>query len=80
MEDVRYGVSDPPSGWIVKLGDPVTVRCSEGFQFGGKSISVTKLESCNAMPACSRGCNSFTRSFITFLINQENHARYVLCM
>ena len=59
MEDVRYGVSDPPSGWIVKLGDPVTVRCSEGFQFGGKSISVTKLENCNVMPACSRGCNTF---------------------
>ena len=54
MEEVRYGVSDPPSGWIVKLGDPVTVRCSEGFQFGGKSIFVTKLESCNVLPACSR--------------------------
>ncbi|KAL5252519.1 hypothetical protein ACHWQZ_G015335 [Mnemiopsis leidyi] len=54
MEDVRYGVSEPPSGWIVKLGDPVSVRCTEGFQFAGKSISVTKLESCNVMPACSR--------------------------
>ena len=60
MEDIRFGVSDPPSGWIVKLGDPVTVKCTEGFQFGGQSIAVTKLGSCNVMPTCAREFLSFS--------------------
>ena len=54
MEEVRYGVSDPPAGWIVKLGDPVTVRCNQGFQLGGQSISVTQLKTCTDKPSCSR--------------------------
>jgi len=54
MEEVRYGVSDPPAGWIVKLGDPVTVRCNQGFQLGGQSIAVTQLKTCTDEPSCSR--------------------------
>ena len=73
MEDVRYGVSEPPSGWIVKLGDPVTVRCTEGFQFAGKSISVTKLESCNVMPACSRMYNLLEFS------TKRSYCQYIGC-
>ena len=68
MEDVGFGVSDPPSGWIVKLGDPVTVRCNEGFQFGGQSISVTSLETCNDMPSCSRKRSSNHTSMFPFHI------------
>jgi len=53
LEDIIYGVSEPPSGWIAKIGSQITVKCDDGYMHGGRSVAVTTLSSCTSTPACS---------------------------